>query len=459
MNEKYDDYFKVRNNCASVRFRYLQVRLDHPTAKKLNILYPEYSRDFDDYEEIKNDLKDKMSSHEADLRSAAKLIPDDLRRGKYFEYAAENDEDNEVFTISVSSLENVTTENSARTYRIIDNDGAPNIFINNARVTEGGSVEIPINLSNASELDVSVDFVTTDVTAKAGTDYQASSGTLVISAGDTVGVISITTTDDQLDEEDKSFTLTLSNPQNAELYRSSIDIEIFDNDETPIVTAASQVNEEGETVVITFALSDESGRDISFNYATKDGAALAGSDYTSQNGSITFAAGESIKTLNIATLDDAFDENRENFTVSLSNPVNVELGISVIQIALDDNDDEPTVSITGSSVSESANSATAVISLSSASGKAINVSYSTNETNSAEAIRDYIPVSSSITFAPGETQKTINIDLVNDTIREASETFEVSLGSILNAVAGVNNSTLIISGKLKKKLIIFKYIK
>lgn len=52
LNEKYDDYFKVRNNCSSVRFRYLQLRLDHPMAKKLNELYPEYSRDFDDYEEI-----------------------------------------------------------------------------------------------------------------------------------------------------------------------------------------------------------------------------------------------------------------------------------------------------------------------------------------------------------------------------------------------------------------------
>lgn len=52
LNQKYDEYFKVRNNCSSIKFRYLQLRLDHPRAKKLNELYPEYSRDFDEYEEI-----------------------------------------------------------------------------------------------------------------------------------------------------------------------------------------------------------------------------------------------------------------------------------------------------------------------------------------------------------------------------------------------------------------------
>ena len=356
----------------------------------------------------------------------------------------EIDEDNETFDITVSNLENVTATTLTEAFRIIDNDGVPNIIINNASITEGQSVEIPVNLSNVSELDIAIDYVTTDATAKAGTDYEASSGTLLISAGETAGVISIKTIDDQLDEEDKSLTLTLSNPQNATLSKSSIQVGIFDNDETPTVTAANKINEEGETVSISFALSEESGRDISFNYATNNGTAIAGIDYTSQSSSITFAAGESIKTINVVTLDDSLDEDRENFTVSLSNPTNVKLGTSVIEIALDDNDEEPTVSINGSNASEGSNSATAVISLSSASGKVITVDYLAFEANSAKAIEDFIPVSSSITFAPGEIQKTIAIDLVNDTIREASESFDISLGNIINAVASVNDTVSIV---------------
>ena len=356
----------------------------------------------------------------------------------------EIDEDNETFDITVSNLENVTATTLTEAFRIIDNDGVPNIIINNASITEGQSVEIPVNLSNVSELDIAIDYVTTDATAKAGTDYEASSGTLLISAGETDGVILIKTIDDQLDEEDKSLTLTLSNPQNATLSKSSIQVGIFDNDETPTVTAANKINEEGETVSISFALSEESGRDISFNYATNNGTAIAGIDYTSQSSSITFAAGESIKTINVVTLDDSLDEDRENFTVSLSNPTNVKLGTSVIEIALDDNDEEPTVSINGSNASEGSNSATAVISLSSASGKVITVDYLAFEANSAKAIEDFIPVSSSITFAPGEIQKTIAIDLVNDTIREASESFDISLGNIINAVASVNDTVSIV---------------
>ncbi|MDA9212550.1 hypothetical protein N9O84_02430, partial [Gammaproteobacteria bacterium] len=351
----------------------------------------------------------------------------------------ESDEDNESFNVVVSNLQNVAAANTSAIFNIIDNDGAPNIIVNDEREIEGGNPEIIIELSNASEIDVSVDYVTQDGTAKAGTDYVAASGTIVISAGDTEGVITLTTIDDILDEDNKAFTLALSNPQNAELYKSSISIEVKDNDATPSVSSSNQVNQEGETVAITFALSEKSGRDISFNYATNNGTALSGTDYVASNGSITFAAGEFVKIINIVTIDDVIDEDRENFTVALTNAVNVVLGTSLIQVALDDNDDEPTALIAGSTAKES-DPANAIISLSAASGKTIIVDYSANESNSAKAISDFIPVASSVTFAPGETQKTISIDLVDDFVKEPSESFVVQLGGATNAIIGSNSS-------------------
>ena len=56
------------------------------------------------------------------------------------------------------------------------------------------------------------------------------------------------------------------------------------------------------------------------DYATKDGTAAAGADYTAASGTLTFAAGETAKTVSVALLDDAVDEGKETFTLTLSNP-------------------------------------------------------------------------------------------------------------------------------------------
>src|SRR5207244_3355751 len=55
-------------------------------------------------------------------------------------------------------------------------------------------------------------------------------------------------------------------------------------------------------------------------YSTADGTALAGTDYTATSGTLTFAPGETIKTIVIQTVDDTAIEVSETFTVNLSNP-------------------------------------------------------------------------------------------------------------------------------------------
>ena len=58
---------------------------------------------------------------------------------------------------------------------------------------------------------------------------------------------------------------------------------------------------------------------VTVDYATADGTATAGSDYTAVNGTLTFAAGETEKTVSVAVLDDAHDEGSETLTLTLSN--------------------------------------------------------------------------------------------------------------------------------------------
>ena len=79
---------------------------------------------------------------------------------------------------------------------------------------------------------------------------------------------------------------------------------------------------EGKDASLDFAVSlnRAAAHDVSVDYATADGTATAGSDYTATSGTLTFAAGETAKTVSVAILDDTIDEGREKFKLLLSNP-------------------------------------------------------------------------------------------------------------------------------------------
>ena len=79
---------------------------------------------------------------------------------------------------------------------------------------------------------------------------------------------------------------------------------------------------EGKDASLDFAvtLSRAASGPVSVDYATADGTAAAGADYTAASGTLTFAAGETAKTVSVALLDDAIDEGKETFTLELSNP-------------------------------------------------------------------------------------------------------------------------------------------
>ena len=79
---------------------------------------------------------------------------------------------------------------------------------------------------------------------------------------------------------------------------------------------------EGKDASLDFAvtLSRAASGPVSVDYATKDGTAAAGADYTAASGTLTFAVGETEKTVSVPLLDDAIDEGKETFTLELSNP-------------------------------------------------------------------------------------------------------------------------------------------
>ncbi len=162
-----------------------------------------------------------------------------------------------------------------------------------------------------------------------------------------------------------------------------------------------------------------------------DETAVAPHDYTAQTSSLSFAPGETQKTVTVSVVGDTFDEYDETFLVNLSNAVNATLGDEQGRATLSNDDTPPSVSINNITAAEG-ESALFTVSLSQASGKPITVPYTTLA-SSATAGVDYAITSGDLIFAPGETSQPIAIQVLDDALDEVDETFLVVLGSPTNA--------------------------
>ena len=101
------------------------------------------------------------------------------------------------------------------------------------------------------------------------------------------------------------------------------------------------VAENGGSAIVSVSRSGDTSQPATVHYATSDGTATAGSDYTSTSGDLAFAPGQTTKTFNVQILDDNTYEGNETFTVTLSSPVGADLGRSVAVVTIVENDPAP----------------------------------------------------------------------------------------------------------------------
>ena len=89
----------------------------------------------------------------------------------------------------------------------------------------------------------------------------------------------------------------------------------------PLLRVANAAVREGPQAQLQFdvSLDRAAAVTVTVRYATSDGTAIAGADYTETSGRLSFAAGETAKTVSVPVLDDAHDEGAETLTLTLSN--------------------------------------------------------------------------------------------------------------------------------------------
>src|SRR5262249_21186030 len=149
------------------------------------------------------------------------------------------------------------------------------------------------------------------------------------------------------------------------------------------------------------------------------------------SGSLTFNAGVTSQTVTVLVNGDAVYEGNETFTLNLSNPSGVGLGRAQATGTVVDDDPAPTISVGDASAVEGDSGLTPVtftVTLSAPVGLPVSLVWNTGTGGTASPDKDYYSVyNRSLSFAAGETSKTITVNVIPDAYRETNETFQVVL--------------------------------
>ena len=118
------------------------------------------------------------------------------------------------------------------------------------------------------------------------------------------------------------FTLTVRASDGSETADTTVTVNVTDVNDTPAIRVADAEATEGDDTEMLFrvTLENASTGTVTVNYATADGTAKAGEDYTATSGTLTFAPGETEKTVSVTILDDTVEDSGETFRLVLSDP-------------------------------------------------------------------------------------------------------------------------------------------
>jgi hypothetical protein len=200
----------------------------------------------------------------------------------------------------------------------------PALTITDVTLTEGNtgtrSARFTVTLSAGYGQPVTIAYATANGTATAGSDYQASSGTLTIPTGQTTGTIIVLVNGDRVGEPNEAFFVNLSSPTNATIADGQAVGTIVDDE--PRINISDVTKKEGRRnttlFVFTITLSTAYDQAVTMSFRTVDGTATTGdNDYSAKTGTLTFAPGETTKTVTIEVKGDSKKEANETFYLDL----------------------------------------------------------------------------------------------------------------------------------------------
>jgi hypothetical protein len=281
---------------------------------------------------------------------------------------------------------------------------------------------------------VSVDYAATGGSATSGADYTLAPGRLTFGPGQVLKTFALTIRNDPDVEGSETVELSLSNPAGATIVGVNPAVLTITDDEPvfQFLAARYAVAETAPKATITVKRTGALNSPATVGYQITGGTAAAGSDYTAaSSGTLTFGAGKPTETLSVAIVNDGVDEPNETVNLALGNP-SAGYGIgtpgqAVLTITDDETAGNVQLSASAYGVGEGAGSATITVTRTGTSDLAT-VDYATSD-GTATTASDYGATTGTLTFALGETTKTIQVPINDDALAEGNEYFTLTLGN------------------------------
>lgn len=294
------------------------------------------------------------------------------------------------------------------------------------------------------------------------TKFSTTSGTIAFNEGEQSKLLQIDTLVDPVNDGLQSFVLEVSGSSLVFANELNITLNILDLSTPPTLSISNVSVSEGNvggTQVAEFTVTSSRPAEtaITFSYATSNGTALAGTDFTNTVGTGTIPMAGTTTTITVPIIGDTKYEVDETFTVSLVGGSGYSSAGSTLTATgtITNDDSAPTVIISNSARAEG-NSGSAnlnfTVTVSAASGIDIVLNYATSDGatagTAATAGSDYTATSGSLTIPAGDTSATVSVPVLGDTSFESDEVLTLTLsggsgymtaGSTLEAVGTITN--------------------
>ena len=248
-------------------------------------------------------------------------------------------------------------------------------------------------------------------------------------------------TDDTVYNVALNMSMTLSSPTNATIATSVGTGTINNIDSQPSILINDVTANEGSADTFTVSLSNASYQSISVQYATSNGTAVAGTNYTAKSGTLTIPAGSTSGTVSVTNIDDGvYAATGLTFNLNLTSPTNATIADNLGIGTITNIDGQPTVQFTAStqSVNQSPSTQTVTVTaqLSAAANSNTTVTIPLTLTGTATSGTDYTISPTSITIAGGSTTGTTTLTITNSGTPGADKTAILTMGTPTNAGLG-----------------------
>ncbi|MBP8309367.1 MAG: hypothetical protein KAY46_18985, partial [Burkholderiaceae bacterium] len=349
----------------------------------------------------------------------------------------------ETFRFTLANPINAALATDSATVFIHDNDrlsGSPFVSVRDVTVDEGAGVaRFVIELDRPAAGVVQIAYATDSGNALSGVDFEPVSGSLRLEPGQVVGTVTVPIIDDGLEESAERFALLLQSASGAVLSDRSATAVIANSDAPavlrPSVRLISEALGEGGLYAQTLIeLSGPSTLPVSLTVATSSAwqGANPGTDYAgAQSHSIVLLPGQTLAHVWTVLLDDALAEPLESILINATVGSDPALGTIESLIFVRDDDAEratPSIIVHDLIVDERDGMARFTLALDQPSTSSITVDWAT-DAGSAQPGQDYVADQGRLTFAPGQQVQTIQIPLLDDTLRETDEFFSLVLSA------------------------------